>query len=621
MNTEFLGYTAFIDLTSEEIKIIPTPVELVKNFLGGRGLNMFYLWKYLKPKTDPFSPDNPLIFGPGLLTGTCAPSSSRMNISAKSPETMILGDANMGGNFGAMMRRSGFANLIITGKSSSPKYILLENQAVKILDAKDLWGKEHAGVQGLMKERHGLTSEAAITGKAGEKLVRMAAIFSTKKAVAARGGLGSVMGSKNLKTVVAAGGWKFDYFNPDAMLNYSKEQIKYLTTAKVIRVLGKYGTSMLYRTSNALGAIRTNNSQLNASLDTMDHENFHKFSEKMFSCYGCVVHCRHKNILGGEGPEYSTIGILGTNCGITSPEELIKLNNLANDLALDTSSLGSILAWAFELYEKGIITDEITGGLKLEFGNYELMVRLIKMIGDRDGFGNILAESTQAVKIFGEKSKDYLIAVKGLPQSDPHDPRIIKSFALGLAVASRGADHLRNRPTLDIFNLPLEVKEKIYGAKINPNITAYDTKEIMVYVHENIYAVGDSLGLCRFVTHTFNSPHLLTFEQMGDFIYTAVGIKYSPDELKEIGTRIVDLERMINIREGITRQDDTLPKRYFDDPIPLKQYKGEKINRREFENMLSRYYELRHWGYDGIPPKSRYEEIEALSSTPLPSLV
>lgn len=616
-----LGFTAFVNLTSEEVKVIDTPEELVKNFLGGRGMNIYYLWRYLKPQTDPFSPDNPLIFGPGLLTGTRAPSSSRMNISAKSPESLILGDANMGGNFGAMMRRSGFMNLIITGKAEIPKYILLENGAVKILDASDLWGREHNELYDIMRKRHGAISETATIGRAGEKLVRMAAIVSTKKAVAARGGMGAVMGSKNLKAVVAAGGWKFDYFDSEQLMIHSKEKIKELTASKVIQVLGKYGTSILYRTSNALGAIRTNNSQLNASLDTMDHEHFHKLSEKMFSCYGCVVHCRHKNTQGGEGPEYSTIGILGTNCGITDPLELIKLNNLANDLALDTSSLGSILAWAFELYERGIITNELTGGIKLEFGNYDLMVKLMNMISLREGFGDILAESTQAAKKFGENSKDFLIAVKDLPQSDPHDCRIIKSFALGLAVASRGADHLRNRPTLDIFKLPEEVKEKIYGAKVSSDITAYDTKEIMVYFHENIYAVGDALGICRFVTHTFNSPHLTKYEEMQKFIYDAIGLEYTVPELKEIGCRIVDLERMINIREGVTRASDTLPKRYFDDPIPLKQYKGEKIDREEFAKMLTRYYELRHWGYDGIPPKSRYDEIESLATLPLSASV
>lgn len=614
VNLDILGFTAHVDLSKEEINIIPTPSEPVKKLLGGRGLNMYYLWRYLKPNTDPFSPDNPLVFGAGLLTGSRAPSSSRMNISAKSPETLILGDANMGGNFGSMMRRSGFMHVIVTGKAKTPKYLLLENGTINIMDASDLWGKPHKEVQDIMKERYGFTTETAVIGRAGEKLVRMAAIVSSKKAVAARGGLGAVMGSKNLKAIAAKGGWKYIYADDKKYLEDSKEQIKQLTSSKVIQVLGKYGTSILYQTSNALGAIRTNNSQLNASESTLDHDYFHKLSLKMFSCYGCVVHCRHINTLGGEGPEYSTIGILGSNCGITDAEELVKLNNLANDLGLDTSSLGSILAWVFELYEKGIITNEMTGGIKLEFGNYKLMVKLINMISERVGFGNVLAESTQAVKIFGEKSKEYLIAIKGLPQSDPHDPRIIKSFALGLAVASRGADHLRNRPTLDIFKFPPEVKEKIYGAKINSNITAYDTKEIMVHFHENIYAVGDALGICRFVTHTFNSPHLTKYEEMRNFIHDAIGLEYTVDELKEIGCRIVDLERMINLREGITRADDTLPKRYFDDPLPLKQYKGEKIDRTEFAKMLTRYYELRHWGYEGIPPKSRYSEIESLTS-------
>jgi len=233
-------------------------------------------------------------------------------------------------------------------------------------------------------------------------------------------------------------------------------------------ILGSVGTPLLYEVSNALGAIRTKNSQLNAWSESLNADEVEKYVEKMIGCSSCIVHCRHRNTLGGEGPEYTALGLVGANIGMEDTAHVIELNNLCNELGLDISSSGTILAWAFELYERGIIDREMTGEA-LRFGDFELSKRLLRMISRREGFGDILAESTRNVERFGEASRDYLIAVKGLPQSDPHDVRYMKAFALGIATSSRGADHLRSRPTLEIFfNLPKEVRERIYGEGV-PN--------------------------------------------------------------------------------------------------------------------------------------------------------
>jgi len=292
----------------------------------------------------------------------------------------------------------------------------------------------------------------------------------------------------------------------------------------------------------------------------------------------------------------------------------VRLNNLCNDLAIDTSSAGTIVAWAIELFEKGLIDEETTGGRRLAFGDYEAVRDLIVDISEREGFGEVLAESSQAIRILGPKTGKYLMAVKGLPQTDPHDCRIIKSFALGLAVASRGADHLRNRPTLEIFNLPEELTTGIYGEPIDPEITSYETKEVLVHFHENIYAVVDSLGLCKFVCHGFNSPHLIDYERFSELLAAATGVRFEREELEEIADRIVDTERLINIQEGMGRQHDTLPWRYFEEGVPLKGYRGERIDKAKFEEMLTRYYRRRGWDEEGQPPASRIAELKGLQA-------
>jgi aldehyde:ferredoxin oxidoreductase len=616
---EYQGKVLFVDLTKQEFHEEEVPEVLVRNFLGGRGINMYYLYKMLPPNTDPLSPENPLIMGLGLLTGTKAPSSSRFNITAKSPESLILGDSNIGGHWPASIRDAGFQYLIFTGRAEKPVYLHIEKGTAELKDASHLWGTNVNDFLEILERDFGKGAKAGFITRAGERMVRMAGVMGGKKAIAARGGLGAMMGSKNLKAVICTGRGKVEYFDEAATTAHRKEQNAYLVQSKVIGTLGRYGTPLLYRPSNILGAIRTKNSQLNAWDDTLVAEEIDKHVAKMASCFNCVVHCRARNTVddglghnGGEGPEYSSIGTIGANLGISGTENVIRLSNMCNELGLDTSSAGSIIAWAIELYEKGIVTKEMTGGRELRFEDYDLVTDLLQDISERRGLGDILAESTQAWKVFGEESKDYLIASKGLTQTDPHDPRILKGFGLGLAVASRGMDHLRNRPTLDLFRLPKDITTKLYGQEVNPDFTAYDTREIPVAWSDEIYAVNDAVGSCRFVTHGFNSPRMFDYEHYVEMIRDVTGLEFTEEELREIGRRIIDIERFINIREGITRDDDTLPKKYFDEGLPLKEYKGHRIDREEFEKMKTRYYRLRGWSDEGIPPESRKEEFEEL---------
>ncbi len=603
---------ALVNLTDRSVEYIVTPPEILRKFVGGRGLNMYYLYKHLKPGCDPLSPDNVLIIGNGLLTGMLVPNSGRHNVTCKSPESGIIGDANIGGFFGPEMRFAGIDRLIILGRAVSPVYLYIEGGSIEIRDASPYWGLTCSDTQVKMKYDLGSDVEIECIGPAGENMVRYAATRYGLKNAAGRCGTGAVWGSKNLKAVVARGNGGLPVADPGGMLAKYMELRDYLKKSKVIGVMGRVGTPLLYDVSNYLGAIRTHNSQQTVFFDTLNAEEVHKYVDKMLSCYGCVVHCRHRNRLGGEGPEYTTEVLVGANIGVADTGQMIDLNNLLNDLGLDVSSTGTYIAWAVELFEKGYL-DEKTVGYRLRFGDYPLMRRLISDIAYRRGFGDMLAEGSRLVEKFGAETAGFLIAVKGLPQSDPHDVRYLKGFALGIATSSRGADHLRSRPTLEILDLPSEVRRDIYGVPIDPNPMSYNSKGRLVYFHENIYAAIDCLGICKFICHGFNSPRNLKYTHFRELVKLAYGLDFSEKELEEAGRRVIDLERLINHREkGISRKDDTLPARYFDEPMPSARAKGSHIDRQGFEGMLDDYYALRGWDGDGMLPAGRVAELDSL---------
>ncbi len=601
---------AIVDLSRGSVRYEDTPPEVVRSYLGGRGLNIAYLYKMIPRGVDPLSPGNVLIIGTGALTGTGAPNSGRFNATTKSPETNLLGDANCGGFFAPKLRYSGIDRLIVTGKAAHPVLLHVEGGRVSIEDARPYWGMDIYEADTALHRNFGHTAEAITIGPAGENLVRFACIMTGVKNAAGRGGTGAVMGSKNLKAIVAAGGGGIEIEDPDGFVELNEELKHYLTNSMIVKVLGRVGTPLLYEVSNYLGTIRTRNSQDSQFTDTLNAEVIHEHIEKMISCHSCVVHCRHRNVYKGEGPEYTTIALLGANLCISDTANVIRLNNLVNRLGLDVSSTGGILSWALELYQRGIIDDSITGG-PIEFGDYDLAVRLIKAIATRDGFGDILADSSQAAGRLNDPECNYLTAIKGLPQSDPHDCRYIKAFALGIATASRGADHLRSRPTLEVFDLPPDLLKEIYGADVDRDPTSYLTKEIVVATHENIYSIIDAIGICKFICHGFNSPKLLKYDHFSQLLEKAFGAKFSVDDLKAVARRIVDLERAFINREGVRKPHDALPRRYFDEPLPHGVAKGHHVDRDKFFEMLDRYYRLRQWDADGVVPDARIAELVA----------
>src|SRR5437763_2766227 len=611
------GETVFVDLERSEVGRAWIPRRVVETLLGGRGVNMFLLHNLLDPALTPLDPNIPLIFGTGILT-SMVPSASRGNATSWSPESGVLMDSNAGDYFPSFQKLNGIDHLVLYGKA--PRWTLLhfEGREAKFVDAApwvgldnlDLRARIAAAFNGVEGKDYGL---AAIT-TAGENLVLCSGIMAGPKAIYARGGPGAKMGSLNLKAILIQGRTaNLTPAHPHKLRNRQVAQ-KLLGTSVVKNALMKRGTPFLYKPSRMLGAMGTKNNQETTWTENLDAENIDPFRPGMEGCFACPVNCRPLNdmtgcehvpqdqYVKGDGPEYVTVGKFGPNIGITEVTQVLRLNNICNDLGLDTASTGSAIAWAMELYQRGMIKPDID----LSWGNYDSIERLLFMTAHREGFGNVIADSSRAVEKghYPAEALDYLMAVKGLTQSDPHDARILKAFALGLAVATRGMDHLRNRVTLEInakINDDPDFKRELYGGDVSAAPNSYDGKEIAVRRCENTFAVGDAVGMCRFTTKLFNSPSLPGYEEFRDQIHNVTGIDLSMDDLDQIGLDIMGVERLINARLGVTRKDDTLPRRWFEEAIGVGPFKGEKIDRAEFDQMLSRFYMISNLTDDGLP--------------------
>ncbi|HEX6975531.1 MAG TPA: aldehyde ferredoxin oxidoreductase C-terminal domain-containing protein [Vicinamibacterales bacterium] len=641
------GATIFVDLERREVQRGYTPLPVVKTLLSGRGANMFYLHRLLDESLDPLHPDVPLIFGSGVLTGI-VPSAARGNATSWSPETGVLMDSNAGDYFPSFIRMNGIDHIVLYGRTAEWLLIRIRQGQVDFLDAAPYLGLDNIDLRERIPAEFGgtWTRDLAMVNvtRAGENLVLTSAIMAGPKACYARGGPGAKMGSLKVKAILVQGQTRdFETAQPYKGYNRTIAQ-KLLDTSVVKHALKTRGTPFLYKPSRLLGAMGTKNNQETTWTDRLDAEHIDPYRPGMAGCFRCPVNCRPLNDLNlpgeagastgepegspydrggrdkyseGDGPEYVTLGKFGPNVGIDRVESVIRLNNICNDLGLDTASTGSAIAWAMELFQRGIITTEQTGGLDLTWGNAAVVEQLLFMLSRREGFGNALADSTRAVEKghYPPEALKYRMAVKGLMQSDPHDARILKAFALGLAVATRGMDHLRNRATLEInarVNDDPAFKERLYGGPVSAEPNSYADKERAVRQCENIYAVGDSVGMCRFTTKLFNSPSLPGLEQFAAQIANVTGITFSEDDLQQVGLNITGVERLINQRLGVRRKDDTLPERWFDEPITAGAYAGEKIDRGEFEKMLTRFYALSKLDSEGAPVKEWRRELEAV---------
>ncbi len=653
------GAVLFVDLEQRSYQRAYLPLDAVQHFLAGRGGNMYLLYNLLQDEKDALDPEVPLIFGAGVLTGNM-PAATRGNVTSRSPESRAILDSNAGDFFPSYLKRQGYDHLVLYGRNPEWTLLKIEQEQISFIDATPYRGMDNIEFTARIEddfdchERKDMAM--ARISSAGENQVLCSGIMAGEKAIWARGGGGAKMGSLHLKAILIQG--KLPDFELSAAYKLKNREIgkKILGASVVQNALKKVGTPFLYKPSRVLCAMGTKNNQETTWHASLDADNFDPYRPGMSGCYKCPVCCRANNDMlpggkggwgasaltglkgnasydkeqsalehhkqrtyngidndgkfdkydKGEGPEYIIVGKFGPNIGLKEPEQILRLNNIINDLALDASSTGSAIAWAMELYQRGIIDQQTTGGLDLNWGNYPVIEQLLFMTAKREGFGDTIAASSRAVEQgkYPAEAQRYCMASKGLFQSDPHDARILKAFALGLAVATRGMDHLRNRVTLEInarINDDADFKTALYGGVVAPEPTSYTGKEFAVRRCENTFAVGDALGMCRFNTKLFNSPSTPDLNDFATQLSELTQLKFDAEQLDEIGRNITGLERMLNFRFGLRAEDDSLPDRWFDEPITVGPFKGEKIDRDQFNALKQRFYQLSGLNHEGLP--------------------
>jgi aldehyde:ferredoxin oxidoreductase len=587
---------------------------LITDFLGGRGFNSKRLYDETSKNVDPLSPKNKLIFGTGPLVGTAFPLGARFNVSAKSPLTGILGDSNVGGHFAAEMKFAGYDQIIIEEKSRKPAYIFIDDQEIQIMDADHLAGNDvYKTTEMIRKDLNDKTVQVAAVGPAAENRVTYAGIFVNLARPAARTGMGTVMASKNLKAIALKGTGRIEIADPSKFWRIVEEieEETYVHPQYWPRRI--MGTTRILMLADKLGILPTRH----FTSGTFEHAAkvsgerlAREYNVKSRACFSCIVPCSRFYVvregkyagLYGEGPEYEALSSFTARVGNSNLDLALKAVDLANRLGLDSLTTAECIAWSMELYEKGELTRKETDGLELNWGNGEAMLTLIKKIAYRKGFGNLLADGVKRAAEKLGKGKEIAFHVKGL-EIIQADPRGLKGFGLGYAVASRGADHLRSEPFIELSNDPKKGME-MFGLPEATLRLAYKGKGKLVRYFENWCAVIDSLEVCK---NLAENMELLPFSRAAEITEAVTGLRFTEKAMFEIGERIVNLERAYLVREGIRRKDDHLPTRFLKEPLPNGNSKGSIF---EIEPMLDEYYAEREWDLrTGIPKAEKLRKI------------
>jgi len=621
MKFKYSGYTGrylWVDLTSGEVSKVPTGDWRAELYLGGSGFGTKILWDEVSASVDPFSPENRLIFATGPLTGTIWPTAGRLQVIGKSPLTGIYGDANSGGHFAPELKYAGYDMIIFQGRSEKPVYLWIEDDSAELRDASHLWGENTWETEKAIRQDHGDDQiRVASIGLAGENKVRFAAIMTSGRA-AARAGMGAIMGSKNLKCI-AVRGTKDVEVASDEFYDYAYEIQHQILANEYTPNTSRYGTPGLVTLMNEIGRFPTKNFQRGdfeyadeISAGVLEKE----FLVRRTGCFACPIGCgRAAEVRNGpykgtytEGIEYETINSLGARALNRDMASILKGDQLCDSYGLDTISTGGVIAFAIECFENGIVTKEDTGGLEPKWGDPEVVLQLIEKIARREGIGDVLAEGVKrAAQKFGNGADYYAIHVKGM-ETSAQDPRAQQSYILGHITSTRGADHLKSFPCIDETGYVDAAVER-YGRQYLPEIvdgvsTKY--KPMVVKDGEEFGAIIDSAVVCKFGTQF---PPCYYWPELAKGLSLATGMTLDVAKMKKIGERIYNLQRCFNVREGISRKDDTQPKRILMES-GSKRAKGYSAGPLQ-EPMLDEYFELRKWDKKtGWPTREKLEELD-----------
>jgi aldehyde:ferredoxin oxidoreductase len=605
----YAGKLLHVNLTKQESQVEALSEHEARMFIGGSGLAAKRLWEMTSNETDPLGSENVLIFMTGPLTGTKVPLSGRHEVAAKSPLTGVYGECDVGGRWGTQLKKAGYDGVVITGKSAKHTYLWINENGIEFRDARHLWGLDTYEVSPILRAETDQKAIEACIGPAGEHLVRIASIMHDGRHARAAGrcGLGAVMGSKNLKAIVARGDEEVTVADQKGLSELTKELAPVIL--KNTKRLADFGTSQVVTPSEELGDMPIRNwkkGRWQEGAEKLSGVTMAKtILKSKYFCGACIVGCGrtvaidHGEYAGveGAGPEYETMILLGANVLLDDLEAVAKAHELCNRYGLDVISTGAVIGFALEAAEKGILKDDQGRKIDLEWGDGKAIVKMVESIGRREGLGYLLGEGVRRASAeIGEGCEAFAIHVKGL-EPPGHDPRAYNSLAVGYATGNRGACHLQGfsyafersvtMPEIGI----LEVQDRFGTVK----------KGELVAKTQDLMSLFDSLKLCKFTLYGgLKLTHALKF------LNAVTGWDIDQAEILKTGERIYNLKRMYNVRCGITRRDDTLPTRI------LREKRGEggaAENLPPFAQALDEYYRYRDWDQKGIPTKTKLLEL------------
>lgn len=590
---------------------------LVRSFLGGRGVNVARLWRDFPAQSAPLASASPLLFAAGPLVGTSAPGAARFNVTARSPQTGILGDSNAGGTFGAALRFAGLGQVVITGRAERPVYLFIDDDRVHIKDARGVWGKDVVETTRAIQEELGAPQvEVAAVGPAAEHGVLFSGVFANLVRAAARTGMGTVMASKHLKAIAVRGTREVPVAEPTRFGDLVEAFRERLVNHPEYEIRRRLGTTQLVTKLQAIGALPTRHFQSGTfehaeavSGETIEQ----RYKIRGRSCYGCPIGCSRIiavedprfGRLEFEGPEYEPLAGFTARVGNGDLPLALYAVDRCNRLGLDAISTSEVIAWAMELGERDLLSPDEVDGLDLTFGCGETILALIEKIAARDGFGDILADGVRAAAAKLGRGQEYAMEVKGLELFQA-DVRAMKGYALGNAVASRGADHLRSEPWFEFSGDHAEAIRR-YGTSDAADRLAWRGKGRLVADYEEKAAVSDALGVCK---NIYNNMEALNWEETAELLSAAIGSEWAGEEVRTVGERIVNLERLLNVRWGVGRRDDTLPRRFLEEPAgPSDSPSAGSVV--ELSQMLDDYYAVRGWDVEtGVPTRAKLRELD-----------
>ena len=601
----YAGKILYIDLTTGKTRTEKLSEDDAKNYIGGIGLGMKLYLSNSKAGVNPLSSENPLVLALGPVSGTMFPTGGNGHaFISKSPETGGVGEAVSHGTFGAELKRAGYDAVILTGKAEKPVYLWIDDAAVQLLDASNVWGKSPFETEDAIKGEIGdYYVRVASIGLAGEKQSKIACIINEKTRAAGRTGLGAVMGSKNLKAIAVRGTNDIVVAKPKEFIEMVKEFHERMKgpAAQKYRTLGTAGNLMIQNSLYCLPTRNGNNAYFENAERVSGEALNDRYISKIIACNSCAMRCEHEAVVH-EGPykgtlarmEYDNIWALGPNCGVDKLDAIIKAAELCNYYGLDATSTGVAISFLMDCHENGILSHEELDGIDAHFGNADTLVQLVEKIGKREGIGDILADGVKiAAEKIGKNSIQLAQQIKGL-EVPGYDLRCLKTTALSFAVSFRGADHNRSGA------YSMELKGKVDRLK------AEKGRGKLVKDAEDIYALIDSLIICKNAKGTLYKK----IEEMAKLYNLVTGIEMTTEQLGIAAERISTLAKLINIREGFSRKDDTLPWKVMNQPITEEgPAKGAVVTQEELDLLLDDYYQARGWNADGIPTKDTLQKL------------